>query len=123
MRRLAITLAALLALALPASASAWYGDVFMSPTGNLVCKYRPALFRITCGSRADHRIVTMTAFGTAHEGRLLTWSGETSHVLYYGQTWRSDRLYSISCLSTITGVTCRNQDHGFTIARGILSSW
>lgn len=122
MRKLVLALT--LALALPASAQAdWYGNVFRSPSGNLVCKYRSGLDSITCARRNDQRIITMTSYGYPREGWRLDWRGEQVHVLYYGKQYRGVGSH-ITCGSYTNGVRCTNwRGHGFFISRTILNRW
>lgn len=111
------------ALALPTSASAWYGQVFQSPTGNLICKYRPAYDSIACGRRNDQRIVAMTSEGPAREGYAMDWRGLRVHTLYYGEKYRGVGSH-ITCGSFYNGVRCTNWNgHGFFINRDTLNAW
>lgn len=103
--------------------STWYGNVFQSPTGNLVCKYRASFDNITCGRHNDQRIVSMTSTGAAREGSYLDWSDETPHTLYYGQKYKGIGAH-ITCLSRINGIRCTNYNgHGFFINRDTLNRW
>lgn len=123
MRRLLITLVALAALALPATADAWIGNVFQSPTGNLVCKYRPSFDSIACGRWNDQRIVSMTAYSSAREGIRMTWGDESPRTLYYGQQYRGIGS-RITCGSFYNGIRCTNfRGHGFFINRDTLNRW
>lgn len=106
-----------------ASAATWYGNVFKSPTGNLVCKYRAAYDSITCGRWNDQRVVTMTSTGPAREGQSLTWRDEKPHTLYYGQTYRGSGSH-ITCFSGYNGMRCTNYNgHGFFINRDTINRW
>lgn len=106
-----------------ANAGTWYGNVFQSPTGNLVCKYRGAYDSITCGRWNDKRVVTMTSINRAREGRMLTWYDERPHTLYYGEKYRGYGSH-ITCGSYVNGIRCTNYNgHGFFISRDILNLW
>jgi hypothetical protein len=126
MRRLAfILIAALatLALAVPASAETWYGQVFRSPSGNLICKYRASNDSIACGRRNDQRILAMTSYGAAREGYRMDWRGLQVHTLYYGEKYRGVGSH-ITCGSFYNGVRCTNwSGHGFFINRDTLNAW
>lgn len=123
MRSIILSAAIVAGLLVPSSASAWYGSVFRSPSGNLVCKYRAAFDSIACGRRNDERIVAMTAYGPAREGLHMDWSGQQMHVLYYGDTYRGIGSH-ITCGSFSNGVRCTNwRGHGFFINRTILNRW
>lgn len=123
MKRVILTLVTAAALLAPATASAWYGQVFTSPTGNLVCKYRGSNDSITCGRRNDQRIVSMTAYSAAHEGIHMDWRGLQVHTLYYGERYRGVAS-RITCLSAFNGVRCTNfSGHGFFINRDTLNRW
>jgi hypothetical protein len=107
----------------PEQADAWYGNVFKSPTGNLICKYRASFDSITCGRFNDERIVSMTAYGAAREGAALAWHGEAVHVLYYGEKYRGIGSH-ITCGSYYNGIRCTNwRGHGFFINRDTLNRW
>lgn len=115
---------ALLALAVaPASAGAWFGNVFQSPSGNLICKWRPSYGTVTCGRWNDQRIVSMTTEGRAREGAALSWRDESPHTLTYGRQWISPGR-RITCGSYYNGIRCTNWNgHGFFIARAALNMW
>lgn len=101
----------------------WYGNVFQSPSRNLICKYRAAFDSITCGRWNDHRIVTMTSTGRAREGQRISWTNESPHTLYYGEQYRGVGS-RITCGSYTNGVRCTNyQGHGFFISRTVLNLW
>lgn len=117
--------AALLALvAAPATAGAAdYANVFQSPSGNLICKWRPSYGNVTCGRWNDQRIVTMTTGGRAREGYALRWSDESPRTLAYGRQWVSPGR-RITCGSYYNGIRCTNWNgHGFFIARAVLNMW
>lgn len=101
-------IALLLALALPATSSAWQSDTFQSPSGNLICKYRYNFNAITCGAFSSQLVVHMTSRGRPVQGQRLSWDGtERWPVLGYGLTW--NRGGSISCRSLTVGMRCTNQ--------------
>lgn len=123
MKRITLTIATLLALVVPATASAWTGNVFKSPTGNLVCKYRGWTDTLTCGRWNDQRIVSMTSTGPAREGIRMTWYDEAPHTLYYGQKFTTPGL-RFTCTSYFNGMRCINANgHGFFISRTVLNRW
>lgn len=122
MRRLLVILVAAV-LVWPAAASAWYGNVFQSPSGNLICKYRSGLDSIQCGRRNDGRIISMTSYGYPLEGFRMDWRGESVHVLAYGTQYRGVGS-RITCGSYTNGVRCTNwRGHGFFISRTVLNRW
>lgn len=124
MRIRTLLLAALLtSLCATSQAHAWYGDVFKSPSGNLVCKYRAGLDTVTCGRFNDKRIISMTAWGYPREGYRLDWRGQRVHVLGYGEYYRGVGSH-ITCGSFTNGVRCTNwRGHGFFISREVLNRW
>lgn len=126
MRRLALTAALALCLLAPASASAdgWIGNIFQSPTGNIVCKYRAWTETLACGRWNDQRLVSMTSWGPAREGyRISGLDEERMHVLYYGQKYTTGGL-RITCTSYYNGMRCINHaGHGFFISRTVLNHW
>jgi hypothetical protein len=122
-KKIAVSFALVASLVTPVVADAWTGNVFKSPTGNLVCKYRSGLDSITCGRWNDERMVYMNTVSAAVEASRMNWSGESVHTLYYGETWRGNGS-RITCFSGYNGVRCTNwRGHGFFINRDTLNRW
>lgn len=106
-----IGIASLLAaslLAVPATANAWTGNTFRSPTGNLICKWRGWTGRISCGSYASGTIISMTSNTRPVQGRNLTFGDESSHLLGYGASWATPGR-TITCSSSWSGIRCVNK--------------
>jgi len=101
-------LAVALALALAPVASAdWRSDTFKSPSGNLICKYRYAYNRITCGAFNTQMVITMGATSRPVQGNRLSWDAGTYWpVLGYGWKWNAGK--PISCTSLRAGMRCQN---------------
>lgn len=107
-RKFLIASVAVVALALPASASAdWTSNTFRSPTGNLICKLRPSQGRISCGSFASQKVIVMGTNSRPVQGFSITWNGsENWPVLRYGQRYNVGQ--PISCTSLFSGMKCQN---------------
>jgi hypothetical protein len=108
MKRLALTAALAGLVIIPASASAWTGSTFRSPTGNLVCKWRGWTQSIACGSYASQKIVGMTTTGRPKQGLRMTFGDSTFHTLSYDNFWSTNNR-SITCWSRYAGIRCTNQ--------------
>jgi hypothetical protein len=108
----------------PASGGYWYGNVFKSPTGNLVCKYAPSSDSVTCGRRNDQRVVFLAAYDRpARDGYRMTFSEYGVHTLYYGQQYHGAGR-NIECQSNFDGMRCENSTrHGFFISRTAWERW
>jgi hypothetical protein len=119
MRRLALAAAALLALALPAGASAAFKQ-FRSPTGKIGCAFesggglKPIVRCEWAGS--NDRAVWVGRHGHAHHLRISdTVRDPHAAVLRYGHSKTFRRL---KCTSRRTGMTCKSllTGHGFTVS-------
>ena len=99
---------------------------FQSPSGNLLCVYRPALDSITCGRYSDLRVVTMTSTGRAHEAHGTAsgwWEDEAARTLRTVKTYRGIGA-RIRCFSGSNGMRCTSyRGHGFLLSRTIFKVW
>jgi hypothetical protein len=111
MRKRSGLLALVLVLVPVTGASAWTGNTFQSPSGNLVCKYRNWTDSIACGAYSSQKIISMTATGRPVEGARMTFGDSTWHTLAYGQSW--NRGGSVSCHSLSAGMRCQNTQGWF----------
>src|ERR671927_1687467 len=119
MRRLVLAAVAVVALALPAGASAAFKQ-FRSPTGRIGCAFesggglKPIVRCEWAGS--NDRAVWVGVHGKAHHLRISdTVRDPNAPVLGYGH---SKRFHRIKCTSRRTGMSCRSlvSGHGFTVS-------
>jgi hypothetical protein len=115
-----VLLALLLALLIPASASAWYSNQWRSPTRNIACKYYTSSDAVKCETENDTFAVALErgwgrAFRTGY-----TAIPNRVPVLPYGTSWRAG---GIRCASSFNGMTCTADGHGFFINRTSYRLW
>jgi hypothetical protein len=119
-RRIAIAVAAFAALAIPASASAWTGNSFKSPSGNIICHAESSWVACTTLNNGN---VVVVGNGYGYHSYQRTF-GTVGYVLGYGSHWTSfsGRFY---CVSTAGGMGCKNlhTGHGFAINRSGYRTW
>ena len=98
---------AVAAAALPASAQAWRGHDFKSPSGNIVC--HSAGTWLGCASLNNGNVVVVTT-STSYHSYHRTF-GTIGYVLGYGQLFRTDNGNFV-CLSDVRGMACKNRTNG-----------
>jgi hypothetical protein len=106
-----LILALIFALVPVSSASAWTGNTFRSPSGNIACKYRNWTGSIACGAYSSQKIISMKPHGRPVEGLRITFGDSDWHTLYYGQSWAQGQ--PISCRSLSSGMRCQNAEGWF----------
>jgi hypothetical protein len=114
--RLALALAALLVLAVPAAAK---DTVFQTPSKKIACRIydEGAGLVIRCDLYfLNDRAVRMTRTGKARLIHVTDAIGDPkASVLAYGKT---KRVGPFTCTSRRTGLSCHNRNgHGFTVSR------
>ena len=135
MKKIMIIIAVLTALTSTSAASAWTGNTFRSPTGNIVCNYSPqgtevnwpqvSCFVLSNRWSAELAANGLTAKGklAPHDMRVLHSQSASAPVLGYGLRWQSpDR---ITCLSTLQGMRCWSASglHGFLASAWTVKVW
>jgi hypothetical protein len=101
------TVAIVAACCVPQAADAsWHSNTFQSPSGNLICKFRPSFGRISCGAFSSQKIITMGTYSRPLQGQRISWDHDAFPVLGYGWTWSAGQ--PISCRSLTTGMRCQN---------------
>ena len=124
--RLALVMAALAVVALPAPASAAFRQ-FIMPSRNIACGgdghfLRCDILHHTWKAPKKPRSCEFDwdgSIGMTRRGRVkfqcVSDSMFNNHVLKYGRTWRNG---GFRCTSRVTGLTCRNAaGHGFRVSR------
>jgi hypothetical protein len=99
-------------LLVPASAQAWRGNDFKSPSGNIVCHY--AGNWIACATLNNSNVVVVDRTHAYHSFQRTF--GTRGYVLGYGKHYTTDDGRFI-CLSSRNGMGCENRrnGHGFAI--------
>lgn len=131
--KLLVTIIVALALAGPAlaaqhpsSSETWVSNVWQSPTHNLVCKYDPDAFYVSCMSRSDGFTVSV---GDHYKGfiinvrypRFMASISTRIPTLSYGEHWTVSHF---NCYSDATGMRCRTSaGHGFWLSRDAYQVW
>lgn len=122
------TIVVALAVAAPAGAAGWWiGNVFQSPTGNLVCHYN-SYNQLACGRLNDGRTWAITTWGQAFpRPRGLVYRWTPNHVLEYGETWTAPpraRQPLLKVRSSYNGLRVTTRfGHGFFLNRVTYHAW
>ncbi|MFN2467767.1 MAG: hypothetical protein ABR521_06510 [Gaiellaceae bacterium] len=99
------------------TAGSWYSDWFVSPTGNIRCRYFPYQQVLACKTLNNGRVAVAPLYGSAYAGYIGDYSFPSGPVLYYGQTYTVSGKFR--CVSRVNGMFCRSLQtgRGFGIAR------
>jgi len=99
------------------AAATWSSDYFVSPTGNIRCRYFSYQRVLACKTLNNGRVAVSPLYGSAYVGYIGSYSFPSGPVLYYGQTYTVPGQFR--CVSQANGMFCRSlqSGRGFGLAR------
>jgi len=97
--------------------AAWSNNYFVSPTGNIHCRYFAYERVLACKTLNNGRVAVVPLYGSAYVGFITNYSFPSGPVLYYGQTYTVRGQFR--CVSQANGMFCRSVQtgRGFALAR------
>jgi len=122
-RKLVLTLIASLALVSFAAnvQAAGAANFWRSPSGNIACRYYPAIEAVTCQTDNDRYAVAVERYGSKAFRTYYRWIPSWALRLDYGGNWTGP---GFRCQSQLYGMTCRTTGgHGFGINRDDVVKW
>jgi hypothetical protein len=118
--RLALFVIVTVALLVPASASAWTGNTWRSPTRNIACHYEFGYIEmVRCETENDGFAITMYRGQRAIRNVYFSFAYRAP-ILRYGQTWTAP---GFRCVSRFNGMSCYSGYHGFFLNRTSYRVW
>ncbi len=100
----------------PASGT-WYSDHFVSPTGNIHCRYFAYDQLMACKTLNNGQVAVAPLFGPPYVGYIGDYSFPNGPVLNYGSVYTVRGQFR--CVSQTNGMFCRSSrtGRGFGLAR------